>query len=99
MHVTIKSVIENFKSKALADFWENNKPRGINPNYAGKVRRELDALEEAQSIEELDVPGFGLHELTGDRKGQWSMIVSRNWRITFRFEEGSAFNVDFEDYH
>ncbi len=92
-------MIENFKNKALAEFWETGKPRGINPNFAGKIQRELDALEEAQSVEELDIPGFGLHRLTGDREGEWSMIVSRNWRITFRFEESCALDVDFEDYH
>jgi proteic killer suppression protein len=47
----------------------------------------------------MDVPGFGFHAMTGDRKGYWSVVVSRNWRVTFRFEEGQAWDVDFVDYH
>jgi toxin HigB-1 len=43
--------------------------------------------------------GFGLHAMTGDRKGTWSVVVSRNWQVTFRFEEGHVCDVDFEDYH
>jgi proteic killer suppression protein len=92
-------VIKSLKSKALSDFWETGKKSGFNPNFTGKIRRELDALEEAATVEELDVPGFGLHKLAGDRAGQWAMTVSRNWRITFRFEEGNAYDVNFEDYH
>jgi proteic killer suppression protein len=92
-------VIANFKSKALSDFWETGKARGFNPNYTGKVRLVLDALEEAEAVEALDVPGFGLHPLKGDRKGQWAIMVSRNWRVTFRFEEGNACDVEYEDYH
>ena len=47
----------------------------------------------------MDVQGFGLHRLSGDLKGFWSVTVSRNWRLVFRFEEGNAFDVDFLDYH
>ncbi len=92
-------MIANFKSKALSDFWETGQARGFNPNYTGKVRLVLDALEEAEAVEALDVPGFGLHPLKGDRKGQWAIMVSRNWRVTFRFEEGNACDVEYEDYH
>jgi proteic killer suppression protein len=45
------------------------------------------------------LPGFGLHGLRGDRKGTWAVVVNKNWRITFRFEGGNAYDVDFEDYH
>jgi len=99
LHITIHHVIESFKSKDLRRYWESGQPRGINPNFANKVWRTLTKIDFAKDIESLDAPGSGLHPLTGDRKGQWSMVVSRNWRITFRFENGDAFDVDFEDYH
>jgi len=96
---TIHTVIEHFKSKDLRQFWETDKPRGINPNFADKIHLVLTRINVAENVESLDVPGFGLHPLTGDRQGQWSIVISRNWRITFRLEDGGAFDVDFEDYH
>lgn len=59
----------------------------------------LSALEAAESSKELDLPGFRLHALKGDLKGFWSMTLSGNWRIIFRFEKGAAFDVDLVDYH
>ena len=47
----------------------------------------------------MDAPGFGLHSMTGDRKGFWAVVISRNWRVIFRFEGGDACDVDFLDYH
>jgi len=92
-------VIKTFKSKDIKGYWETSKPRGINPNFARKVARVLTLLNAAQNIEALQVPGFGLHQLTGNRQGQWAITVSHNWRITFYFEDGNAFEVNFEDYH
>ena len=92
-------MIETFKSKDLEVFWETGKPRGINPNFVRRVRRLLDVLEDACSIEDIPKAGTGLHSLAGNRQGYWSMTVTRNWRITFRFEDGNAFEVNFEDYH
>ncbi len=48
---------------------------------------------------ELDLPSFGLHELNGDRKGTFSVTISGNWRVTFRWDESGPFDVDLEDYH
>ncbi len=59
----------------------------------------LTALDTATCIEDMDLPGFRLHPLKGDRKGLWAVDVNRNWRIVFAFEEGNAFVVDYEDYH
>ena len=47
----------------------------------------------------MDRPYFRLHPLTGDRKGEWAVTIRANWRITFRFENGDAHDVDFVDYH
>lgn len=59
----------------------------------------LSALDTAMCVEDVDLPGFRLHPLKGDRKGLWAIDVNRNWRIVFAFEEGNAFVVDYEDYH
>lgn len=59
----------------------------------------LDRLNAAAVVEDMDLPGFHLYQLKGDRKGTWSIRVSGNWRITFRFESGDAYDVDLEDYH
>jgi proteic killer suppression protein len=60
---------------------------------------QLLALDTAQTIDDMDVPGFKLHELKGKLKGRWSIWVSGNWRITFEFQDGNAFILDYEDYH
>ena len=60
---------------------------------------QLAALDTAQNIEDMDVPGFKLHPLKGKLKGRWSISVSGNWRITFEFREGNVFILDYEDYH
>jgi len=60
---------------------------------------QLTALDTAQEIDDMDIPGFKLHPLKGKLKGRWSISVSGNWRITFEFREGNAFVIDYEDYH
>lgn len=64
-----------------------------------KVRRVLSALDAAESPQALDLPGYRLHPLKGSLAGFWSVTVSGNWRIIFRFEDGDAFDVDLLDYH
>ncbi len=60
---------------------------------------QLDALNTATVIDDMDLPGFGLHSLKGQQKGRWSIEVNGNWRLTFEFEDGNAYVVDYEDYH
>lgn len=59
----------------------------------------LAALDTATCIEDMDLPGFRLHQLRGNHRGSWAIDVNRNWRIVFTFEGGSTFDVDYEDYH
>ena len=56
-------------------------------------------MDTATRIEDMDLPGFRLHPLKGDRQGQWAIVVSKNWRITFEFIDGDAYIVNYEDYH
>jgi proteic killer suppression protein len=60
---------------------------------------QLAALDTAQSIEDMEIPGFRLHRLKGSDKGRWSIWVNGNWRITFEFDEGHVYVLDYEDYH
>ena len=92
-------MIAKFMSKVLAKAYESGSSKGLPPEYVPKIRRVLFALDEASQPEDLRQPGFGLHALTGNLAGTWSIVISRNWRITFRFEDGNVCDVDFEDYH
>ena len=73
--------------------------KGIQAKHAAKLRLQLAALDNAKYIDDLNIPGFRLHPLKGNRDLIWSIRVSGNWRITFRFEAGDIYVVDYEDYH
>ncbi len=92
-------MIENILHKGLRLLYEKNDRSRLRPDIAGKAKRFLTLLDQAAAPEDVDVPGFGLHPLTGNLKGFWSISVSRNHRIIFRFEEGNACDVDLLDYH
>ncbi|MGH8618440.1 MAG: type II toxin-antitoxin system RelE/ParE family toxin [Burkholderiales bacterium] len=92
-------MIKRFRHKGLARYFEKGDRRGIDTAHAPKISRILDALDQAASPEQLNIPGWRLHPLTGDRKGTWSISVSGNWRITFEFSGTDAVNVNLEDYH
>jgi proteic killer suppression protein len=63
------------------------------------LRLILGRLDSADIVADMNFPGSGLHPLKGDRKGAWAVSVSGNWRITFRFDNGNAHEVHYEDYH
>jgi toxin HigB-1 len=92
-------MIESFRHKGLKRLFENGDRSKIRPDLADKVERILARLDAVGVVEDMNVAGFGLHALTGDYKGYWAVVVSRNWRIVFRFDDGSASDVDFLDYH
>jgi proteic killer suppression protein len=92
-------MIKSFKHKGLEKFYESGSTRGIQANHAKKLRMQLAALDTAQSIDDMDIPGYRLHQLTGDRKGIWSITVNANWRLTFEFEDGNVYILNYEDYH
>ena len=92
-------MIKSLRHKGLRRFFETGNTAGIQAAHVRKIRLELTALETAASIEDMAIPGFHLHPLKGERKGQWSIAVSGNWRITFEFRDGNAYLLDYEDYH
>ena len=92
--------IVSIRHKGLRRFFETGNPKGL-VGDTGRLRKMLAYIDAAEGLEELAIPpNFGLHELTGDRKGSWSMTVTRNWRLTFRInDEGALSDMDLEDYH
>lgn len=91
-------MIKSFKHKGLKLFFENNDSSRLQPHHVEKIRRILYRLDEAKSIEEVNIIGWGLHQLKGDLKNHWSIKVNGNYRITFRFNV-DTFDVDYIDYH
>ena len=69
------------------------------PNHAKRLRLQLAILDTAQTLQDIAIPGFGLHPLKGKAQGRWSIKVNGNWRLTFEFVEGDVFMLDYEDYH
>lgn len=92
-------MIASFRSKALKRLWEKSDGSKLPARFVEKISLALDTLNAATAPEDLDLPGFGFHALTGNRKGQYSLVISKNWRITFRWDDGDAVDVDYEDYH
>ncbi len=92
-------MIKSFKHKGLEEFYEKGSKKGIQAQHATKLRMQLAALDSAQSIEDLDIPGYRLHSLRGNRKGIWSITVSGNWRVTFEFTDSNVYIANYEDYH
>ena len=79
--------------------YEKGSAKGIQSNHARKLRMQLAALDTAQSIEDMDIPGYRLHQLKGERKGYWAITVNANWRLTFEFVDGNVHILNYEDYH
>ena len=92
-------MIKSFRHKGLERFFRKGDSKGIQAHHAGRIERILAMLDEANTPEQLNIPGMYLHPLKGDRKGEWAMSVSGNWRITFSFEGDDVIIVNLEDYH
>jgi proteic killer suppression protein len=93
--------IESIRHKALCQFVESGKPKGLNAKVAERLRKMIAYLAAIESVTELHIPpNWGAHELTGDRAGTWALTVTKNWRMTFRLnEDGAIADLDLEDYH
>jgi proteic killer suppression protein len=92
-------MIISFIHKGLERFYNSGSTVGIQANHSKRIKLILSNLDQAESPNDMDLPGLKLHELKGDRKGIWSVKVSGNWRVTFRFEGRDAEIVNYEDYH
>ena len=92
-------MIKDFKHKGLGKFFVTNSTRGIQSKHSSKLRMRLAMLNAAIEVDDMNKPGWNLHQLKVKKAGIWSIKVSGNWRVTFRFKEGDAFIVNYEDYH
>ena len=92
-------MIKNFKHKGLEQFFTKNSRKLLDTKDLPRITRILDRLDTVIVAKDMDIPGWDFHELKGNRKGVWSVAVRKNWKITFRFENGEAYDVNLEDYH
>jgi toxin HigB-1 len=92
-------VIKSFRSKPLRAFWEKSDGSKIAHPLHNRIGRRLAALDDATRPEDMNVPGFDFHSLSGDRKGTYTIHVNGPWCITFRWHGLNAIDVDLENYH
>ena len=94
--------IRNVVHRGLKRFIQHNDASGLAPAVVERVRNILTFLQEMEDIRELhDIPRWKAHQLTGDRRGTWSLTITRNWRIMFKIDqvEREILDLDYEDYH
>ena len=92
--------VRSIAHKGLRRLYEENSSKGLNADTVDKLRKMLTFLDAMQDPDELRaLPLWKAHALTGDRKGTWSLHVTRNWRMTFRIEDGEIVDLSLEDYH
>jgi proteic killer suppression protein len=92
-------MIRSIRHKGLKRLHEDDDPRGVMADHAGKLRDILARLDAAREIADMDMPGFRLHPLKGELKGFWAVTVRANWRVVFRFAAPDTMDVDYIDYH
>ena len=97
--VTFVTMIASFQHKGLKLFYDKGNASKLQPAHVAKIRLILTRLDAAKTIVDMNVPGYGLHQLTGDLAGFWAVKVSGNYRIIFRFIGEDAHDVDYLDYH
>ena len=92
-------MIASFKYRGLKALYEGRTARRVAPEHVQKLSDILAVLDRSRTPQDVDLPGLRLHPLKGDLKGHYAVSVSGNWRVTFRFEDGDAVEVDYVDYH
>ena len=92
-------MIESIQHKGLRLLFEDDNTSKLNAHLLERIREILSLLDTAETIEEMNIPGYRLHKLSGDLREYYSIKVSANYGIIFRFEAGSVFDVDYMDYH
>lgn len=92
-------MIVSFRHKGLERFFTTGSKAGIKPEFAPKLKVQLSALDAANDVSQMGVPGWDLHPLQGDLADHWAVKVNKNWRMTFKFVGENAEVVDLQDYH
>jgi proteic killer suppression protein len=92
--------IGKFRHKGLRRLYEDDDPSGVPAHAVRRIKTILAALDFADNLSQVTtMPGWKLHPLRGDRKGEYGIAVTGNWRITFRLQDNTITDVNFEDYH
>jgi proteic killer suppression protein len=94
--------IRNVVHRGLKRFIQHNDASGLHPTAVERIRNIVTFLQEMEDFQEIrDIPTWKAHQLKGNRKGTWSLTITRNWRITFRIDQTrkEIFDLDYEDYH
>ena len=92
-------MIKSIKHKGLSKFHKTGSTAGIQAKHAKRLRLQLTILESAAKKDDLNRRGFNLHQLKGEDKERFAILVSGNWRLTFEFRDGDVYVLDYEDYH
>lgn len=92
-------MIRTFRNKALEKLFKEGNVKGVPKDLEKRIRVRLEVIDSAKFVDDIRIPGYDLHELKGDKKGTWSIKVSGNWRITFKFDNKDAYDIGLEDYH
>ncbi|MBP7052242.1 MAG: type II toxin-antitoxin system RelE/ParE family toxin [Phycisphaerae bacterium] len=92
-------MIKSFRHNGLKKLYEKGDGRRVSPEHVEKLVRILDRLDASEEANDMALPGYRLHPLKGDLGGHWSVAVSGNWRVTFRFDGPDVYDVDYIDYH
>ena len=92
-------MIKSFKHKGLKKLYESGSKQGVKPEHAARLRLILARLDASTAPDDMNLPGLSLHPLKGSLKNFWSVSVSGNSRVIFRFEDGHVIDVDYLDYH
>lgn len=92
-------MIKTYQSKGLKELFETKASAKINAKHQARCVEMLDVINAAATIKQIDVPGYGLHQLKHVNRDLWSIKVSGAWRITFIFKDGNAYDVEFAQYH
>ncbi len=92
-------MVISFRHKGLKRFFQTGNTSGIAPKHAARLRLLLTLLHAATVVDDMNLPGSGFHPLKGKQKDRYAVKVSGNWRLTFKFDEAEASEVDYEDYH
>jgi proteic killer suppression protein len=92
-------MIMNFRYKGLRELFLHGRTSGVMAKHVRRLRHGLAVIDAASKVTDINMPGYKLHPLVGNRDGIWAIAVSGNWRITFEFVNGDAYILDYEDYH
>ena len=92
-------MIRTLRHRGLKSLYDRGDISKVRADQVGRIALALADLDEATKPSDLNLPGYRLHPLKGDMKGFWSISISANWRIIFRFEQGDVYDVDLVDYH